>query len=212
MSMDDTAPRSGIDSEAGLRTVYKAPSDLVQKKVLSQLDKHCRQFISLSPFLCISTAGADGSADVSPRGDAPGFVSVLDNETIVIPDRPGNNRLDTLGNITENPNVGLIFFIPGFDDILRINGQARIVDDEAFLAGFEVAGKAPKTAIVVAIDEAFLHCPKALIRSNLWSEEAKVPRSAMPTAGQIYKDQVALKESAEDLEARFIEGRKNSLY
>ncbi len=210
--MDDTAPRGGIDSEAGLRKVYKSPSELVRKKVLSRLDQHCRQFISLSPFLCISTAAADGSADVSPRGDAPGFVAVPDDGTIVIPDRPGNNRLDTLENITENPNIGLIFFIPGFDDILRINGRARIVDDEAVLSEFEVAGKVPKTAIVVAIDEAFLHCPKALLRSNLWSEEAKIPRSAMPTAGQIYKDQVALAESAEDLEARFIEGRKNSLY
>lgn len=210
--MDDTAPRSGIDDEAGLRERYKTPGEIAQKKVLSHLDKHCRHFISLSPFLCISTAGADGSADVSPRGDAPGFVSVPDDRTVVIPDRPGNNRLDTMGNIVENPNVGLIFFIPGFNDILRINGRARIVDDTAVLDGLAVDGKVPKTAIVVSVDEAFLHCPKALIRSDLWSDEARVPRSAMPTAGQIYKDQIALAESAEELEAGFVAGRRKGLY
>ncbi|NKB56994.1 MAG: pyridoxamine 5'-phosphate oxidase family protein [Alphaproteobacteria bacterium] len=210
--MDDAAPQSGIDDEAALRELYKTPGDVAKRKVLSSLDKHCRHFISLSPFLCISTAGADGAADVSPRGDAPGFVTAPDDRTVVIPDRPGNNRLDTMGNIVENPNVGLIFFIPGFNDILRINGRARIVDDEAVLGGFAVDGKIPKTAIVVSVDEAFLHCPKALLRSKLWSDEVKVPRTAMPTAGQIYKDQIALAESAEELEEGFIAGRRKGLY
>jgi PPOX class probable FMN-dependent enzyme len=210
--MDDTAPHGGIDDEAGLRELYKPAAGVAVKKVLPKLDKHCRHFISLSPFLCISTAGADGAADVSPRGDAPGFVTAPDDGTVVIPDRPGNNRLDTLTNIVENPNVGLIFFIPGFNDILRINGRARIVDDDSVLADFVVQGKTPKTAIVVAVDEAYLHCPKALMRSNLWSDDAKVPRGAMPTAGQIYKDQIGLAESAEELEEDFIVRRRKGLY
>jgi len=210
--MDDTVLKGAIDSEAGLRTRYKAPSGVAQKKVLSRLDKHCRRFIELSPFLCVSSAGLDGSADVSPRGDAPGFVGVPDDRTVVIPDRPGNNRLDTLGNIVENPHVGLIFFIPGFDDILRINGRARIVDDAETLAGFAVGGKVPPSAIVVAVNEAYLHCPKALLRSKLWSVGARTPRDAMPTAGQIYKDQIGLAESAEELEESFVAKRRKGLY
>lgn len=210
--MDDTGASGNLDSEAALRTLYKPASGVAERKVLFHLDKHCRQFISLSPFLCISTAAADGTADVSPRGDMPGFVTVPDDRTVVIPDRPGNNRLDTMGNIVENPNVGLIFFIPGFDDILRINGKARIITDADVLSEHAVEGKLPKSAIVVSVDEAFLHCPKALLRSKLWSDEAKTPREAMPTAGQIYKDQIALSESAEELEASFVARRRDGLY
>ena len=210
--MDDTRPADTIDNEGALRGHYRTPGEVAAKKVLSRLDKHCRQFISLSPFLCIASAGADGSADVSPRGDAPGFVGVPDDRTVVIPDRPGNNRLDTLANVVENPHVGLIFFIPGFNDILRINGRGRIVDDPALLEAHAVNGKLPATALVVAVDETFLHCPKALMRANLWSEEAKVPRDAMPTAGRIYKDQIALAESAEELEAGFVAKRAQGLY
>ncbi len=210
--MDDTGPVGGIESEDALRGLYKTPGAVAAKKVLSRLDKHCKRFIELSPFLCIATAGADGSADVSPRGDAPGFVGVPDDKTVVIPDRVGNNRLDTMGNIVENPNLGLIFFIPGFNDILRINGRGKIVDDPALLAGYAVKGKVPATAVVVTVDEAFLHCPKALMRSKLWSDEAKTPRDAMLTAGQIYKDQIAMSESAEELEAGFVEKRAKGLY
>ena len=210
--MDDTAPANAIGSEDALRSLYKAPGEVASKKVLSRLDKHCKRFIELSPFLCIATAGADGSADVSPRGDAPGFVGVPDDETVVIPDRVGNNRLDTLANVVENPNVGLIFFIPGFNDILRINGRGKVVDEPALLDRYAVDGKVPATALVVTVDEAFLHCPKALMRANLWSDEAKTTRDAMPTAGQIYKDQIALAESAEELEASFVERRAKGLY
>lgn len=210
--MDDTAPVGGIDSEDALRGLYKTPGEVATKKVLSKLDKHCKRFIELSPFLCIATSGADGSADVSPRGDAPGFVGVPDDRTVVLPDRVGNNRLDTLANIVENPNVGLMFFIPGFNDILRINGRGRIVDDPDLLAAYAVNGKVPATAVVITVDEAFLHCPKALMRSNLWSEDAKVPRDQMATAGQIYKDQIALADSAEDLEAEFVARRAKGLY
>ena len=210
--MGDTLPASTIDSQTALRGLYKMPGEVASKKVLSQLDEHCRQFIKLSPFLCISTAGADGSADVSPRGDAPGFVGVPDDGTVVIPDRVGNNRLDTLANIVENPNVGLIFFVPGFNAILRINGQGKIVDDPALLVQYAVDGKLPATAVVITVVEAFLHCPKAIMRAKLWSGEALTPRDVMPTAGQIYKDQIALTESAEDLEAGFVAKRAQGLY
>lgn len=210
--MDDTGFARPVDTEDALRGLYKTPGEVAEKKVLPHLDKHCRRFIELSPFLCIATAGADGSADVSPRGDAPGFVGVPDDKTLVIPDRVGNNRLDTLANVVENPNLGLIFFIPGFNDILRVNGRGKVVDDPALLAGHAVNGKVPATALVVTVDEAFLHCLKALMRANLWSEEAKTPRDAMPTAGQIYKDQLALAESAEDLEAGFVAKRAKGLY
>ena len=210
--MDDAGLKGTVQSEDALRGLYRTPGEVAAKKVLSRLDKHCKDFIGLSPFLCIATAGADGSADVSPRGDAPGFVGVPDDHTIVIPDRLGNNRLDTLVNIVENQNVGIIFFIPGFNDILRINGHGKVVDDTALLATYAVDGKLPATVLVISVVEAFLHCPKALMRANLWSEETRVSRDAMPTAGQIYKDQIALVESAEELEAGFLAKREKGLY
>jgi len=210
--MDDAGTGNAIGDATSLRSRYKEPGEVARRKVLSRLDRHCRDFIALSPLLCISSAGADGAADVSPRGDAPGFVFVADDRTLAIPDRPGNNRLDTMANILENPHVGLVFFIPGINDILRVNGTARIVEDAALLARFAVNGKAPATAIVVTVREAFLHCPKALIRARLWADDYRVPRDVLPSAGQIYKDQIALADSADDLEASFAEGRKNNLY
>ena len=131
--MDDQESNSVIGSESELRSNYGEPMDIAVKKELGKLDKHCKDFISRSPFLCIGTSAADGKADVSPRGDPPGFVQVLDDNTLFIPDRPGNNRLDTMGNIIANPNVGLFFMIPGFEDTLRVNGKARIVKDKASL-------------------------------------------------------------------------------
>ncbi len=210
--MDDAGLKGTVQSEDALRGLYRTPGEVAAKKVLSRLDKHCKDFIGLSPFLCIATAGADGSADVSPRGDAPGFVGVPDDHTIVIPDRLGNNRLDTLVNIVENQNVGIIFFIPGFNDILRINGYGKIVADPSLVGTYAVVGKLPATVLVISVVEAFLHCPKALMRANLWSEENRVSRDAMPTAGQIYKDQIALVESAEELEAGFLAKREKGLY
>ena len=142
------------------------------KKCIPSLDRHCREFIERSPFLCIGTSGAGGRADVSPRGDPPGFVQVLDDNTLFIPDRPGNNRLDTMTNIIENPNVGLLFLVPGFDDTLRVNGRATIVRDEALAQAAVVNGKEPKVGIRVEVEEAFLHCAKAFKRSRLWTRRA----------------------------------------
>jgi len=189
--MDDGADICAVPGESALREAFGRPGDLAMRKDIGYLDKHCRRFIELSPFLCIGTADKNGKADVSPRGDPAGFVQVLDDKTIIIPDRPGNNRLDTMSNIMENPNVGILFMIPGFEDSLRINGRATIVRDPEVLRRAAVNGKEPKVAIRVTVDEAFLHCAKAFKRSRLWESEAQVPRSAMPSLAKMILEQTA---------------------
>jgi PPOX class probable FMN-dependent enzyme len=180
-----------IDSIATLRAIYAAPSKRVIDKQISWLDPHCRTFISLSPFCAVSTQGADGLGDVTPRGEHPGFVAVLDDHTLALPDRPGNNRLDTLSNLIANPAIGMLFLIPGFSETLRVNGIAEIRDDADLKSRFVVDGKTPATVIVVHVKEAYLHCAKAFIRSKLWDPASQVDRSAMPPLGQIIKDQIA---------------------
>ena len=187
----------GIATEAELRARFAAPSRLATLKQLDHLDANCRRFIALSPFLCLASARAGGLADNSPRGDAPGFVQVPDERTLLIPDRPGNNRLDSMANIVANPNVGLLFLIPGVTETLRVNGRARIVTDPEILARFEVRGRAPKAAILVEVIEAFLHCSKALIRARLWEADAKVDRKLLPTLGRMIADVVDQKTSPE---------------
>ena len=189
-----------IRSEAALREMVGTAEGLAKKKSLPYIDKYCRQFIELSPFLTIGTQSAAGKADVSPRGDPAGFVQVLDERTIAIPDRPGNNRLDTLTNLLENPNVGLIFLVPGFEDTLRINGKATLSRDPALLERMAVNNRAPKVAIVVKVEEQFLHCAKAFKRSKLWDPAAQVDRKVMPSIGRVILDQVAEVESARETE------------
>lgn len=186
--MTDQHRVSGI---AELRTLFGHAEGLALRKAIPKLDRHARDFIARSPFLCIATANAAGRADVSPRGDQPGFVQVLDDHHLAIPDRPGNNRLDTMANILENPNVGLIFMIPGFEDTLRVNGRAEITTDPEILARAMVDGKQPKVAIRVRVDEAFLHCAKAFKRSRLWQPEARVDRKVMPTLARMILEQTA---------------------
>jgi PPOX class probable FMN-dependent enzyme len=188
--MLDLGPDDQITTEAELRARFTAPGRLAILKQLDRLDHNCRRFIALSPFLCLASARPDGLADNSPRGDAPGFVQVLDERTLLIPDRPGNNRLDSMANILHNPNVGLLFFIPGVTETLRVNGRARLTGSPELLARFEVRGRAPKAAIVVEVVEAFLHCSKALIRSRLWEDDAKVDRQALPTLGRMIAEAV----------------------
>ena len=188
---DDGDDICTVPSQGALRGIMGTPMDLALRKQLGKLDRHCREFIARSPFLCIGTADAGGKADVSPRGDPAGFVQVLDDNTLIIPDRPGNNRLDTMSNIMANPNVGLLFFIPGFEDTLRVNGRATIVSDPAVLERAAVNGKAPKVAIRVAVDEAFLHCAKALKRSRLWDAGSRVDRKEMPSLAKMILEQTA---------------------
>jgi len=194
-----------------LHAVYGAPSELVQRKVLPALDKHCRAFIAASPFLVISSANAEGAADVSPRGDAPGFVAVLDERRLLIPDRPGNRRIDTLSNVQENPNVGLLFLVPGMNETLRVNGTAEITFDQALLAPLAVQGKAPISGLLVTLREAFLHCAKALIRSRLWDPAAQIDRKSFPTLGRMVADQIEGLD-AEETEARIQESYRKRLY
>jgi PPOX class probable FMN-dependent enzyme len=188
---DEADDICAVPSQGALREIMGTPMELAVRKQLGKLDHYCREFIARSPFLCIGTADRNGKADVSPRGDPPGFVQVLDDNTIVIPDRPGNNRLDTMSNIMENPNVGLLFFIPGFEDTLRVNGRATIVRDPAALTRAAVNGKAPKVAIRVAVDEAFLHCAKAFKRSRLWDPASRVHRTEMPSLAKMILEQTA---------------------
>ena len=181
-----------IRSEGQLRDLYGAPSERAVRKQMATLDTHCRTFIAHSPFLVLGTAGADGSLDVSPKGDAPGFVAVLDERTLLLPDRPGNNRLDGLRNLVENPHVGLIFFIPGVQETLRVNGRGRITTDEALLAPLAVQGRLPRTGLVLAVEEVYLHCAKALIRSQLWDPARQVERSTLPSMGRMLADQIGM--------------------
>lgn len=216
MSVNPTQHTFSTDEE--LREYIGRPADLAKAKAIDHLDKHCRAYIKRSPFICIGTAASTGQADVSPRGDAPGFVQVLDEKTIFIPERPGNKRLDTLGNIIENPNVGIFFLVPGFEVSLRINGKATIVRDERLLEKATVKGKVPKLGIRVHVDEAYLHCAKAIKRSKIWDENSKQDRGEMPSLGRMVLEQVAPPDqppSAEVLQTTddYIEDNyKNELY
>jgi hypothetical protein len=157
-----------VRSERELREIYDQPSARAVCKEMPTLGDDCRAFIAHSPFLVMGTAGADGTCDVSPKGDAPGFVRVLDDRRLLVPDRLGNNRLDGLRNMVENAHVALIFFIPGREDMLRVNGRATIVRDDALLDQLAVEGKRPRTAVLVEVEQSFLHCARAAKRSGLW--------------------------------------------
>jgi PPOX class probable FMN-dependent enzyme len=186
-----------IESDAQLRKLYKAPTERVRRKQLDRLDQYARRFIGLSPFLVLASSTAAGGGDASPRGDAPGFVQVLDERTLLIPDRPGNNRTDSLNNLLANPEVGLIFFVPGIDETLRVNGSAEIRDDAELCARCAVEGRRPATVLAVAVREVFFHCGKALMRARLWNPQSKVDRAVLPSIGQIINEQVGLAEPGE---------------
>jgi PPOX class probable FMN-dependent enzyme len=200
------------DNADELRALYGAPSELAVKKSLTQLDEHCRLFIARSPFLCLSSAAADGSADVSPRGDAPGFVRVLDDHTLFVPDRLGNNRIDSMMNLLHNPHIGLIFFIPGVNETLRVNGRARIVLQSELLSESQVDRKTPKSGLLIEVREAFLQCAKALIRSRLWKSDQLLPRNQFPTLGKILVDQIGLTMPVAELDALIDQAYCDKLY
>ncbi len=190
-----------IETEKALRDRYPDQSKIVRLKALPAIDEHIARFISLSPFLVIGSNHPDRGTDVSPRGDAPGFVTVIDSATVMIPDRPGKNRLDTLSNITANPDVGLVFMIPGVEETARVNGRARIVTDEDLLGDFAVNGKIPRSAILIDVTEAYLHCAKALKRSKLWEDDYRIERGELPTLGKMVSDQINGEISVKDAEA-----------
>ena len=192
--MTTTSFTDVITTESELREVFGWPSERATNKQIDRLDQHCRAIINKSPFLLLGTSAPSGRCDVSPKGDYPGFVRVLDDRTLAIPDLPGNNRLDTLTNILTNPQVGLIFMIPGMNETLRVNGKVRLVRDADLLESMAFKGKLPKLAIVVDVEEVFTHCPKAFLRSKLWSEESRIDRSELPSFAEILRDHVGIAE------------------
>ncbi len=187
------------ETETDLRGILGSAEGLAVQKSRPQLDKYSRQFIAMSPFLTLATANAKGRADVSPRGDPPGFLHVVDDKTILIPDRPGNNRLDTMVNIVENPNVACLFFIPGFEDTLRLAGRAKITHDSDLLKHCAVNGKPPRVGVLISIEEVFLHCAKALKRSRLWQDDYMQDRSVMPSIARIILEQTCESEVDENV-------------
>lgn len=200
-----------ISDAASLRGHYGKVHPLAERKVLPRLDEHSRRFIALSPFLVLATTDGAGNADASPRGDAPGFVGVLDDATLLLPDRPGNNRVDSYGNILANPGVGLLFFVPGINETLRVNGTATVLTDDARLASLAAHGKPPVGGLLVAVEEVFFHCGKALIRSALWDPATRVERRSFPTLGRIIADQTRA-VAPDDADADVERGYRENLY
>lgn len=210
MPDDPTATR--VADPRTLRELIGPKKPVAVKKQMTRLDGHCRRFIALSPFLCIGTIGPDGRADVSPRGDPPGFVKVLDDRTIVIPDRPGNRRVDSMTNLLTNPTVGLIFLVPGVDETLRVNGRASVITDATVLANMAMDGKVPGLGIQVEIDEVFFHCGKALMRAHLWDSGRQIDRERFPSMGRLMHDQTQSELPLEAMERSIQDGYRNELY
>jgi PPOX class probable FMN-dependent enzyme len=174
-------------NEAELREKLGEPTELVRKKIADRLNPLTRQFVERSPFVVVATGRPDGGLDVSPRGDPAGFVRILDERTLLLPDRPGNKLADTLTNVLADDRIALLFLIPGIDDTFRVNGRARIVDDPELLAASEVEGKVPQLGLLVEVEEAYTQCPKALLRSDLWNPERHIDRSELPRSGDILR-------------------------
>lgn len=201
-----------VTSKEQLRGFYAEPSLLSQQKFLNRLDEHCQAMIRLSPFVCIATTAADGSLDVSPRGDPPGSFHVLDPSHLLIPDRRGNNKLDTLTNLTGNPEIALFFVVPGVLESLRVSGRARIIHDDPRLDGCAVNGVIPRTGILVEVRKACLQCGKALKRSALWDGTYEVNRSDLASFGTMLADQTHTGKTAAELDCSINEAYIERLY
>jgi PPOX class probable FMN-dependent enzyme len=200
------------DARTQLEALYKAPHPLTVAKDIGHVDRHGRRFIELSPFAALASVGPDGKVDVSPRGGGPGFVRVADDgKSLLMPDRPGNNRLDSLKNIAHGSGeVGIMFMIPGVDDIYRVNGRASLVVDPALAETFAEFSKVPKSLLKVEVREAYLHCPKALMRADLWGDSHRVDRASLPSLSEMVSDQLGL-EKPQATHAEQVEGLKQTL-
>ena len=197
---------STVTDPTALRQRYAAPQARALRKELTALDVHCRHFIALSPFVVLSTSDAAHNLDASPRGGAPGFVQVADAHTLLLPDAPGNNRLDSLQNILATGKLGLLFLIPGVDETLRVNGQAVLSTAPADIAACTDVRRAPKLVLRLTVQAAYLHCAKALMRSRLWDPDTRLDRGVLPTMGQMIGDQTGLQlapESQDDMTRRY---------
>ena len=190
-----------ITNQKELRNLYEAPRGRAKDKVLHKLEGHSIHFIKMSPFAVVSTVSKETRLDASPRGGAPGFVEVLNENQILIPDAKGNNRMDSISNILETGRIGMLFMIPGIDETLRINGSATISTEKKFLKKFTSEKNTPKACIVVTVEEVFLHCAKAFMRSKLWDVGAQIDKTTFPTIGQMLKDQLKSSEAPETREA-----------
>lgn len=189
-----------IESQEQLRELYGQVSGRAVDKQLSELEQHSIRFIEMSPFLTLASFDSAGGVDVSPRGGKPGFVKVLNSKQLLIPDAKGNNRIDSLVNIVDSGRAGCLFLIPGMDETLRVNGRAEIRTDSDLIDHFKAEKRPPKSCILIDVDEVFLHCAKSIMRSKLWSPEAKIERQAMPTMGKMISDQLGLKQAPESQE------------
>jgi PPOX class probable FMN-dependent enzyme len=202
-----------LTTEQEIRDIIGYPSELVQKKAIHQLDQHCRELIALSPILFLSTADENGYCDVSPRGDAPGSVLVIDDQHLVIPERPGNRRIDSLSNILKNPRIGLIFIIPGLEETLRINGKAFVIKDQEILSRMKARDKQPILGIGVEVEECFIHCAKAFKRSGVWDVNSWLQANSLPFIPAIISAHVNSKEySVEMIEKGLQESYEKRLY
>jgi PPOX class probable FMN-dependent enzyme len=176
-----------IAEEDALRGLIGEPTDLVRSKVTDRLNDLTRRFVERSPFLCLATSAADGTCDVSPRGDPAGFVRILDERTLLLPDRPGNRLADSHRNLLQNPHVALLFVVPGVTDTLRVNGRATLVTDPELLEPCAVEGKVPKLGLRIEVEEVYTHCSKAFLRAQLWDPERYVPREELPSPGELLR-------------------------
>lgn len=211
VALDANAPL--ITTESELRMLYGAPGKLVAAAKTDRIDEYCQRFIALSPFICVGSCDAAGRQDVSPRGDHPGFVQVLDDRTLAIPDRPGNNKVETLSNLLVNPRIGILFIIPGYDETLRINGRARISLNPQLLEVAAVNGKPPKCLIVVAAAEVYPHCGKSFRRARLWDAASRPERSQVPSLAAIAVKMAGVRDvSVEEIDARVQKSYETDLY
>ncbi|RNF39454.1 pyridoxamine 5'-phosphate oxidase family protein [Planococcus salinus] len=204
MKIEPTFPNT-VETVEELREITGKPSELVNNKVITYLDEHCRDFITKSPFLTISTADESGFCDVSPRGDTAGFVYVKNEKQLIIPERPGNKRMDSMRNILSNPNIGLLFLIPGLGETLRINGKASVIRDEELLEKMAVNGKRPLLGIGVDVEECFIHCAKAFRRSGLWNPETWTEKEELPKGAKILAAHAKLPNVDEEAVGKLLE-------
>jgi hypothetical protein len=207
------AIKNQINSIEQLRAILGFPKELVKNKSINFIDAHCKDFIAKSPMLFLSTSNKEGSCDVSPRGDPAGFIDVLDEKYLIIPERPGNKRCDSLINILSNPHVGIIFIIPGLKETLRINGKAKLTQDRDLLVKYQIKGKSPELGIIVEVEEAFIHCAKAFLRAELWDSETWPKKENLPVIAKVLADHVNSSDySSEQIEAVLKESYKKRMY
>jgi len=201
---------AAIRTEDDLRGRFPEPTERVWRKELDHIDRHCRRFIEHSPFVVLATGDGDGALDATPRGGDPGFVEVADERTLLLPDRPGNNRLDSLSNLIRNPGVGLLFLIPGVDETLRVNGTAELRDDPDLTARFQVGKRPPAVVVQITVRQAYLHCAKALMRSRMWDPDARLDRSELPTMGEMMRDHTGAGRA--ETQSEMVERYRGQLY